>query len=170
MAGVLSAEETIFGAFVQEILSMPISFWLALYLVYPRYLFNMGPAYMFSRGVETLRIDGYLALVLLTHGELMSFHRLMKYGEPLSMGKTLSSIDTYSYKCAAGLKTLLVEYLLMQNRHMTGEEVLLLASHMSILHQEIFHQQRLQSRSTFIRVGRVQKSWKGWMETRRSNQ
>ena len=77
---------------------------------------------MFSRGVETLRIDGYLALVLLTHGELVSFHRLMKNGEPLSMGTTHSSIDTYSYKCAAGLKTLLVEYLLMQNRHMTGEE------------------------------------------------
>ena len=38
------------------------------------------------------------------------------------MGKTHSSIDTYSYKCAAGLKTLLVQYLLMQNRHLTGEE------------------------------------------------
>ena len=122
MAGVFGAKKTIFGAFVQEILSMPISLLLALYLVYPRYLFNMGPAYMFSRGVETLRIDGYLALVLLTHGELVSFHRLTNYGEPLSMGKTHSSIDTYSYKCAAGLKTLLVEYLLMQNRHMSGEE------------------------------------------------
>ena len=104
MAGVFGAKETIFGAFVQEILSMPISLLLALYLVYPRYLYNMGPAYMFSRGVETLLIDGYLALVLLTHGELVSFHRLTKYGEPLSMGKTHSSIDTYSYKCAAGLK------------------------------------------------------------------
>ena len=122
MAGVFSAKETIFGAFVQELLSMPTSLLLALHLVYPRYLFNMGPAFMFSRGVETLRIDGYLALVLLTHDELMSFHRLMKYGEPLSMGKTHSSIDTYSYKCAAGLKTLLVEYLLMQNWHMTGDE------------------------------------------------
>ena len=87
MAGVFGAKETIFGAFVQEILSMPISLLLALYLVYPRYLFNMGPAYLFSRGVETLRIDGYLALVLLAHGELVSFHRLTKYGEPLSMGK-----------------------------------------------------------------------------------
>ena len=122
MAGVFCAKETIFGAFVQELMNMPISLLLALYLVYPRYLFNMGPAYMFSRGVETLRIDGYLALVLLTHGELVSFHRLMKYGEPLSMGKTHSSIDIYSYKCAAGLKMLLVEYLLMQNRHMAGEE------------------------------------------------
>ena len=122
MAGVYSAKETIFGAFIQEILNMPISLLLALYLVYPRYLFNMGPAYMFSRGVDTLRIDGYLALVLLTHGEPMSFHRLMKYGEPLSMGRTHSSIDTYSYKCAAGLKTLLAQYLLMQNRHLTGEE------------------------------------------------
>ena len=118
MAGVFCAKDTIFGAFLQEPLSMPISLLLALYLVYPRYLFNMGPAYMFSRGVETLRIDGYLALVLLTHGELVSFHRLMKYGEPLSMGKAHSSIDT----CAAGLKTLLVEYLLMLSRHMNGEE------------------------------------------------
>ena len=58
MAGVFGAKETIFGAFVQEILSMPISLLLALYLVYPRYLFNMGPAYMFSRGVETLRLTG----------------------------------------------------------------------------------------------------------------
>ena len=112
MAEMFGTKATIFGAFVQEILGMPISLLLALYLVYPRYLFNMGPAYMFSRGVETLRFDGYLALVLLTHGELVSFHRLMKYGEPLSMGKVHSSIDTYSYKCAAGLK----------NRHMTSEE------------------------------------------------
>ena len=82
----------------------------------------MGLAYMFSRGVETLRIDGYLTLVLLTHGELVAFHRLMKYGEPLSMGKTHPTVNSYSYKCAAGLKTLLVEYLLMHNRHLTGEE------------------------------------------------
>ena len=46
----------------------------------------------------------------------------MKYGEPLSVGKAHSSMETYSYKCAAGLKTLLVEYLLMQNRYLTGEE------------------------------------------------
>ena len=122
MAGMFVTTATIFGAFVQEILGMSISLPLALYLVYPRYLFNMGPAYMFSRGVETLRVDGYLALLLLTHGELVSFHRLMEYGEPLSMGKVHSSIETYSYKCAAGLKTLLVQYLMMQNRHMTGED------------------------------------------------
>ena len=122
LAGVYSAKETIFKAFIQEVLNMPISLLLALYLVYPRYLFNMGPAYMFSRGVDTLRVDGYLTLVLLTHGELASFHRLMRYGEPLSMGRTHSSIETYSYKSAAGLKTLLVQYLLMQNRHLTGEE------------------------------------------------
>ena len=42
MAG---AKETIFGAFLQEKLSMPISLLLALYLVYPRYLFNMCPAW-----------------------------------------------------------------------------------------------------------------------------
>ena len=88
MAGVFGAKETLFGAFVQKILSMPISLLLALYLVYPGYLFNMGPAYIFSRGVETLlRIKGYLALVLLTHGELVSFHRLTNYGGPCRWGK-----------------------------------------------------------------------------------
>ena len=122
MARVFYARDTIFDAFVQELLHMPINLLLTLYLVYPRYLFIMGPAYMFSRGVETLRIDGYLTLVLLTHGELTTFHRLMKYGEPLSMGKAHPSTETYSYKCTAGLKTLLVEYLLMQNRYLTGED------------------------------------------------
>ena len=107
---------------MQELLNMPINLLLALYLVCPRYPCNMGPAYMFSRGVETLRIDGYLRLILLTHRELVAFHRLMKYGEPSSMGKTHPSTETYSYKCTAGLKTLLVEYLLMQNRYLTGEE------------------------------------------------
>ena len=115
-------EDTIFDAFVHDLLNMPINLLMALYLVYPRYLFNMGPAYMLCRGEETLRIDGYLTLVLLSHGEMTAFHRLMKYGEPLSMGKTHPSTETYSYKCTAGLKTLLVEYLLMQNRYLTGEE------------------------------------------------
>ena len=87
MARVFYAKDTIFEAFVQELLNMPINLLLALYLVYPRYLFNMGPAYMFSRGVETLRIDGYLTLVLLTHGEPVAFHRLMKYGNPCRWGK-----------------------------------------------------------------------------------
>ena len=64
----------------------------------------------------------YAMLVLLTNGELTAFHRLIKYGEPLSMGKAHPSTETYSYKSTAGLKTLLVEYLLMQNRYLTGEE------------------------------------------------
>ena len=122
MARVFYARDTIFDAFVLELLHMPINLLLALYLVYPRYLFNMGPAYMFSRGVEILRIDGYLTLVLLTHGEPTAFHRSMKYGEPLSMGKTHPSTETFSYKCTAVLRTLLVEYLLMQNRYLAGEE------------------------------------------------
>ena len=62
------AGDTIFEAFVQELLNMSINLLLALYLVYPRYLFNMGPAYMFIRGVGTLRIDGFLTVVILTHG------------------------------------------------------------------------------------------------------
>ena len=76
---------------------------------------------MFSTGLRTLRIDGYLTVKLLTHGNLAAFHRLMKYGEPLSVKGPPKSGDL-PYMCAAGLQTLLVEYLLMQNRHLTGEE------------------------------------------------
>ena len=122
MARVFYAKDATFDAFVRELLNMPKNLLLALYLVFSRYLFNMGPAYIFSRGVETLRVDGYLTLVLLTRGELTAFHRLMIYGELLSMGKTHPSAETYSYKCTAGLKTLLVVYLLMQNQYLTAKK------------------------------------------------
>ena len=39
------------------------------------------------------------------------------------MAQVHPGIKTYSYKCAAGLKRLLVEYLSMQNRHLTGKEM-----------------------------------------------
>ena len=45
---VLYAGNKIFEAFVQELLSMPINLLLALYLVYPRYLFNMGTAFILA--------------------------------------------------------------------------------------------------------------------------
>ena len=96
MGKVFYAGDTIFDALVQELLNMPINLLLALYLVYPRYMFNVGPAYMFSRGVETLQIDGYLTLVLLAHGELTASHRLLKYGEPLSVIKAHPSVEIYS--------------------------------------------------------------------------
>ena len=44
IARVFYAKDAIFEAFVQELLNMPINLLLALYLVYPRYVFNMGPA------------------------------------------------------------------------------------------------------------------------------
>ena len=47
----------------------------------------------------------------------------MKYLGPLSIRKAHLSPETYSYKCTAGLNNLLVDYLLMPNRHLTGEEM-----------------------------------------------
>ena len=108
-------KKNIFEAFVQDLLSTSINLLLALYLVYHSYLFNMGPTYMFSRGVETLRINEYLTLKILTHGNIAGFHRLMKYMPPPPLNEK-NPPETHSYKCFAELKTLLVEYLLMQNR------------------------------------------------------
>ena len=50
MAGVFGARKTIFGAFVQEILSMPISLLLALYLVYPRLPIQHGSSVYVQSG------------------------------------------------------------------------------------------------------------------------
>ena len=52
-----SAGKTIFEAFIQDILSMSIKFLPALFLVLSRSLFNVGPAFLFSSGVEILRIN-----------------------------------------------------------------------------------------------------------------
>ena len=109
MDRMFSAKKTLFDTFIQDLFSMSINLLLALYLVFPRSVLNMGPAFMFSMGVETLWIDGYLMLTLLTHGTLTVFHRLMKYVDPKSIVRAHPSHETYSYKCAAGLKTLLVE-------------------------------------------------------------
>ena len=62
---VFYAGNTIFAAFVQDLLSKSINLLLALYLVYPRCFIKMGPAHMFNRGMETLIIDGHLSLILL---------------------------------------------------------------------------------------------------------
>ena len=44
MVKVFYAGNALFEAFVQDLLSMSINLLLALYMVYSKYLFNMGPA------------------------------------------------------------------------------------------------------------------------------
>ena len=91
------AGDTIFEALCRSSSMCPsTSFWPISGI--PQVPVQYGPAYMCNRGVGTLRIDGYLTLVLLTHGKLTAFHRLMKYGEPLSVSKAHPSMETYSYK------------------------------------------------------------------------
>ena len=78
---------------------MPINLLLALYLVYSRYLFYMGPTYMFSRGVD---INEVWRATVVEKG-------------PRKCG------DLFLQTCCR-TKVLLVEYLLMQNWYLTGED------------------------------------------------
>ena len=96
MERIFSAEKTLFDVFIQDLLGMSINLLLALYLVFFRYLFNMGPVFKVSRGVKTLRVNGYLTLTLLTHGNLAVFQRLMKNVDPMSMTRAQPSIETFS--------------------------------------------------------------------------
>ena len=103
MGGLFSAREKIFETYIQDILSMSINLSLALYLVFLflRRLFNIGPAFMCISDNETLRIDRYMILSLLTHGNLAAFYCLMQYADPMAMAKVHPSLETYSDKCAA---------------------------------------------------------------------
>ena len=61
----------------------------------------MGPTFLYSKGVELLRKDGYLMLVLLTHGNLRVIHRLLKIVDPMSNADEYAKIETHYYTCAA---------------------------------------------------------------------
>ena len=45
----------------------------------------------------------------------------MKYVGPMAMNRAHPSRENNFYKCIAGLKNLLMEYLMMQDRHLTGK-------------------------------------------------
>ena len=64
-------------------------------------LFNMGPTFLFSKGVELLRKDGYLTLFLLTHGNLRVIHRLLKFVDPISNADEHAEIESHYYTYAA---------------------------------------------------------------------
>ena len=99
MDKVFYAGNAIFGAFVQELLSMPINLLLAYYFVYPGTCSTWAHHKCLAEALRRSK---------LTHGELTTFHRLMKYGKSLSVRKANPIPGTYSFKCAAGLKTLLL--------------------------------------------------------------
>ena len=121
MDGLFAAKKILFELYIQDIMSMSMNLLFELCLVVRRSLFNKGTAFLASRCVETLRIDGYSKLSLSTYETLAVFRRLMKNGSPMAMARIHTSVETYSFKCAAGLNTLVVEYLLKEKRHMTGE-------------------------------------------------
>ena len=75
----------------------------------------MATVIMFSWGVETLRIDGYLTLTLLTQGSVAVFHRLMKYLE-----RMLELIQALQMCCR--IENASGRVPLDTNRHLTGEE------------------------------------------------
>ena len=95
MGGFFSEGKNFFEPFIHDLLSMSINLLQALYLVFPRYLFNMGPAFKISRDVETLTIDGYLTLILLTLENLALHHHLMICVQPVAMPKVHPRLETY---------------------------------------------------------------------------
>ena len=92
------SRKSLFELFITKLLNIPINLLLALILVFPLNLFDLGTAFLFSRGEEILRLDGYLTLLIMTHGSLTIFPRLMKFVDPPSMGKSNQDAESNAYR------------------------------------------------------------------------
>ena len=85
--------------------------------------FVNGPANLFTQALADLRLDGLLNLIAMTYGRLGDLLVLLRYPEQLqgTSREFNAQLETASLKMK-DWRTLLVQYLLQQNRSVTGED------------------------------------------------
>ena len=79
---------------------------------------------LFTEGVQNLRLDGLLTLIAITHWNLGGLMNLTRY--PEQMRENVKKFDvkrpTDSWTKIRDLRHSLIQYLLQQNRFVTGED------------------------------------------------
>ena len=83
-----------------------------------------GPVVLLTEGVQYLRLDGFLTLIAITHGNMGGLMNLTRY--PEQMRENVRRFDvkrhTDSWTKVRDLRHTLIQYLLQQNRFGTGED------------------------------------------------
>ena len=83
-----------------------------------------GPVVLLTEGAQKQRLDGLLALIATTHGNLRRLMNLTRY--IAQMRENVEKFDmkrsTDSWANIRDLKHTLIQYLLQQNRFGTGED------------------------------------------------
>ena len=88
--------------------------------------FVKGPANLFTQALADLRLDGLLTLIDMTYGRLGDLLVLLHYPEQLqgTSRELNAQLETASLRQMKDWRNLLLQYLLQQNRSVTGEDKL----------------------------------------------
>ena len=118
------ASRNLVASFVKDIRKLPIGLVLALYVTFGHENFVKGPANLFTQAFLDLRLDGLLNLITITYGRLGDLFVLLRYPEQLqwTSREFNAQMETASYQNMKDWSTLLIQYLLQQNRRVTGED------------------------------------------------
>ena len=118
------ASRNLIASFVKDIRKLSIGLVLALYVTFGHENFVKGPANLFTQALADLRLDGLLTLIAMTYGRLGDLLVLLRYPEQLHgpSREFNAQLETASLKKMKDWRTLLLQYLLQQNRSVTGED------------------------------------------------
>ena len=96
---------------------------MALYVTFGHKKTVEGPANLFTQALAHLRLDGLLTLIAMTYGRLGDLYVLLRYPEQLqgASPEFNAQLETASYPKMKDWMILLLQYLLQQNRIVTGE-------------------------------------------------
>ena len=115
------ASRNLIARFVKGIRKLSIG--LALYVTFGHESFVKGPANLFTQALADLRLDGLLTLIAMTYryGDLF---QLLRYSEQLQGASRdfNAQLQAASYRKMKDWRILLLQYLLQQNRSVTGED------------------------------------------------
>ena len=118
------ASRNLIASFVKDIRKLSIGLVLALYVTFGHENFEEGPTNLFTQALADLRLDGLLTLISMTYGRLGDLLVLLRYPEQLQgpSREFNAQLETASLKKMKDWRTLLLQYLLQQNRSVTGED------------------------------------------------
>ena len=110
--------------FLKAVTELSIVVILGLFVTFGERNFVKGPAVLLTEGIQNLRLDGLLALIVITHGKLGGLISLTRY--PEQMRENVKKFDmkrsTDSWTKIRNLRHTLIQYLLQQNRFGKGED------------------------------------------------
>ena len=114
------SSRNLIASFVNDIRKLSIGLILALYVTFGHENFVKGPANLFTQALADLRLDGLLTLIAMTYDLLV----LLRYPEQLQGASREFNVqlETAWLRKMKDWRTLLLQYLLQQNRSVTGED------------------------------------------------